>query len=76
MLKESKNPFSCEFYDAHGLNKIQIHQPHLSIIHLDISSSASHIDKLKMFLSSFKASFNIVCILKVEYPKTISQPST
>ena len=62
MLEESENPVSCDYYDVHELNKIQIHQHDLSIIHLNISSLASHIHDLKLFLSLLKVSFDIICI--------------
>ena len=42
MLEESENPVSCDYYDNHDLNNIHIHQHDLSIIHLNISSLASH----------------------------------
>ena len=62
MLEEYENPVSCNYYDVHNLNKIQIHQHDLSIIHLEISSLASHIHELKLFLNLLKVSFNIICI--------------
>ena len=62
MLEESENPVSCDYYDVHDLNKIQIHQHDLSLIHLNISSLASHIHDLKLFLSLLKVSFDIICI--------------
>ena len=62
MLEESENPVSYNYYDVDGLNKIQIHQHDLSIIHLNISSLASHIHELKLFLSLLKVSFDIICI--------------
>ena len=42
MLEESENPVSCDYYDVHDLNKIQIHQHDLSIIHLHIIFGLSH----------------------------------
>ena len=62
MLEESENLVSCDYYYVHNLNKIQIHQHDLSIIHLNISSLASHIHELKLFLSLLKVSFDIICI--------------
>ena len=62
MLEESENPVNCDYYDVHDLNKIQIHEHDLSIIHLNISSLASHIPELKLFLSLFKVSFDVICI--------------
>ena len=62
MLEESENPVSCDYYNAHDLNKIQIHQHDLSIIHLNISSLASYTHKIKLFLSLLKVSFNIIFI--------------
>ena len=57
MLEESENLVSCDYYNVPDLNRIQIHQHDLSIIHLKISSLASHIHELKLFLSLL-----IVCI--------------
>ena len=62
MLEESENPVSCDYYDVHDLSKVQIHQHDLSIIHLNISSLASHIHELKLFLSLLKFSFDVFCI--------------
>ena len=62
MLQEFENPVTCDYYNVHDLNKIQIHQHDLSIIHLHISSLASHIHNLKLFLSFLKVSFDIICI--------------
>ena len=61
MLEESENLVSCDYYYVHDLNKIQIHQHDLSIIHLNISL-ASHIHELKLFFSLIKVSFDIICI--------------
>ena len=61
MLEESENLVSCDYYYVHNLNKIQIHQHDLSIIHLNISL-ASHIHELKLFFSLLKVSFDIICI--------------
>ena len=62
MLEEPENPVSWDYYDIHDPNEIQIHQHDLSIIHLNISSLASHIHELKLFLSLLKVSFDIICI--------------
>ena len=69
MLEESENPVSCDYYDVHDLNKIQIHWHDLSIIHLNISSLASHIHDLKLALI-------LSVYLKAEYLNIIFQPST
>ena len=61
MLEESENPVSCDYYDVNDLNKIQTHQHDLSVIHLNISSLASYIHDLKLFLSVLKVSFDIIC---------------
>ena len=76
MLEESENPVSCDYYDVHDLNKIQIHQHDLSIIHLNISSLASYIHDLKLFLSVLKVSFDIICTSESRISNTIFQPST
>ena len=70
MLEEPKNPVSWDYYDVHDPNKIQINQHDLSIIHLNISSLASHIHELKLFLSLLnKVSFDIICISESRIPK-------
>ena len=62
MLEESENPVSWNYYNVNDLNKIQTDQQDLSISHLNISSLASHIHELKLFLSLLKVTFDIVCI--------------
>ena len=62
MFEESENPVSCDYYDVLDLKKILIHQHDLSIIHLNISSLASHIHDLKYFLILLKVCFDIICI--------------
>ena len=48
-LKEMlENRVSYDYYHDHDLNKIQIHQHDLSIIHLNISSLACHIHELQV----------------------------
>ena len=69
MLEEPENPVSWDYYDIHDPNEIQIHQHDLSIIHLNISSLASHIHKLKLFLSLLKVSFDIICIFESRISK-------
>ena len=76
MLKESENPVSCDYYNNHDINKIQIHQHDLSIIHLNTSSLASHIHELKLFLGYLKLALILSVYLKAGYPNTIFQPST
>ena len=62
ILEESESPVSCDYYNGPDLNRIQIHQHDLSIVHLRISSLASHIHELKLFLSLLKVNVDIVCI--------------
>ena len=62
MLEESESSVSCDDYGVCDLNKIQIHQHDLSIIHLYISSLASHIHELKLFLNLLKVSFDFIYI--------------
>ena len=61
-FKESENPVSCNYYNVHNLNKIQIHQNDLSIIHLNISSLASNIHDQSCFSVYLKSPFDIICI--------------
>ena len=61
--EESENPISLDYCDPHDLTKIQIHQPNLSIIHLNISL-ASYTNEQKLFLNLCKTNFHIICILE------------
>ena len=57
-----ENSVSCDYYDVDDLNKIVINQSDLTVMHLNISSLALHIDKHKLFLSLIKTKFDIICI--------------
>ena len=54
----SENSISCNYYDVHGFSKIVINQSDLTVIQLNISSLALHIDKHKLFLSLIKTKFD------------------
>ena len=47
LFDRSENSISCDYYDVDDFNKIVINQSDLTVIHLNISSLALHIDKLK-----------------------------
>ena len=49
-----------------------INQSDLAFIHLNISSLALHIDKLKLFLSLIKSKFDIICISESRITKNNS----
>ena len=44
LFDQSENSISCDYYDVDNLNKIVISQNDLTVIHLNISSLALHID--------------------------------
>ena len=69
---QSQNSISCNYYDVDDLNKIVINQSDLTVIHLNISSLALHIDKLKLFLSLIKTKFDIICISESRITKNNS----
>ena len=56
---QSENSISCDYYDVDDFNKIVINESDLTVIHLNISSLALNIDKLKLFLGLIKTKFDI-----------------
>ena len=58
----SEDSISCDYYDVDDLNKIVIRQSDLTVMHLNISSLALLIDKLKLVFSLIKTKFGIICI--------------
>ena len=66
----SEDSISCDYYDVDDLNKIVIRQGDLTVMHLNISSLALLIDKLKLVFSLIKTKFGIICISEAESPKT------
>ena len=48
---QSENSISCDYYDVDDFNKIVISQSDLTVISLNISSLALHIDKLNCSLA-------------------------
>ena len=59
---QPENSISCDYYVVDDFNKIVVNQSDFTVIHLNISSLALHIDKLKLFLSLIKTKFDIICI--------------
>ena len=62
LFDQSENLVSCDYYIPYELNKINIKQKGLSVLHLNISSLSAHIDDLKNFLSELRTKFDIICI--------------
>ena len=58
LFDQSENSISCDYYDVDDFNKIGINQSDLTVIYLNISCLALHIDKLKLFLSLIKTTFD------------------
>ena len=61
LFDQSEKSISCDYYDVDNLSKIAINQSDITVMHINISSLALHIDKLKLFLSLIKK-FDIICI--------------
>ena len=59
LFDQSENSISCDYYDVDDFNKIVINQSDLTVIHLNRSSLALHIDKLKLCLGLIKTKFDI-----------------
>ena len=72
LFDRSENSISCDYYDVDDFNKIVINQSDLTVIRLNISSLALHIDKLKLFLSLIKTKFDIICISESRITKNNS----
>ena len=72
LFDQSENSINCDYYDVDELNKIAINQSDLTVIHLNISSLALHIDKLKLFLSLIKTKFDVICISESRITKNNS----
>ena len=72
LFDQSENSISCDYYDVDDFNKIVVNQSDLTVIHLNISSLALHIDKLKLFLSLIKTKFDIICISESRITKNNS----
>ena len=72
LFGQSENSISYDYYDVNDHNKIVINQSDLTVIHLNISSLALHIDKLELFLSLIKTKFDIICISESRITKNNS----
>ena len=56
----NKNTASCDYYDLNDFNKVIVTKQDLAVLHLNISLLSSHINELKLLLSSLN--FDIICI--------------
>ena len=52
----NENTVSCDYSDLNDFNKVIVTKQDLAVLHLSISSLSSHINKLKLLLSSFQVS--------------------
>ena len=78
IFDQSDNLNSCEYYDIPEFKKMKIreHQD-LSILHLNISSMAAHINDLRNFINLVNQKIDIIRISeRVEFPqRTLKQPT-
>ena len=58
----NENTVSCDYYDLNDFNKVIVRKQDLAVLHLNISSLISHINELKLLLSSLNLNFDIICI--------------
>ena len=65
LADQSENSISCDYYDVDDFNKIVINQSDLTVIHLNISSLALHIDKLKLFLRPLLVESSVIVIFYI-----------
>ena len=66
----NKNTVSCDYYDLNDFNKVIVTKQDLAVLHLNISSLSSHINELKLLLSSFNLNFDIICITESRITKS------
>ena len=74
IFEQSENPLSCDYYDISNFKKLKINkQQDLSVLHLNISSIAAHIDDLRTFLNLAHDKFDIICMsesrISVKHPQ-------
>ena len=56
----NKNTVGCDYYDLNDFNKVTLTKQDVAVLHLNISSLSSHINELKLLLSSFNLNFDII----------------
>ena len=62
LFDQSENSISCDYYNVDNLNKIVISQSDLTVIQLNISSLALHINKLNLFLRPLLVESSVIVI--------------
>ena len=55
------NTVSCDYYDLSDFSKVIVTKQDLAVLCLNISSLISHINELKLLLSSLKLNLDILC---------------
>ena len=66
----NENTVSCDYYDLNDFNKVIVTKQDLAVLHLNISSLSSHINELKLLLSSFNLNFDIICVTEIRITKS------
>ena len=66
----NENTVSCDYYYLIDFNKVIVTKQDLAVLHLNISLLSSHINKLKLLLSSFNLTFDIICITESRITKS------
>ena len=66
----NENTVSCDYYDLNDFNKVIVTKQDLAVLRLNISSLSSHINELKLVLSSFNLNFDIICITESRITKS------
>ena len=65
-----ENTVSCDYYDLNDFNKVIVTKQDLAVLHLNISLLSSHINELKLLLSSSNLNFDIICITESRITKS------
>ena len=65
LFDQSENSISCDYYNVDNLNKIVISQSDLTVIQLNISSLALHINKLNLFLRPLLVESSVIVIFYI-----------
>ena len=66
----NEDTVSSEYYELNDFNKVIVTKQDLAVLHLNISSLSSHINELKLLLSSFNLNFDIICITERRITKS------
>ena len=66
----NENTVSCDYYDLNDFNKVIVTKQDFAVLHLIISSLSSHINELKLLLSSVNLNFDIICVTESRITKS------